>query len=225
MPTTDARFSEAERRRVAEAIQQAESKTSAEIMPVIAGSSGRYDRPEDIVGLWLAIIALIAVWLLYPSSRPEPGSWESSEPIVELVCLVAAVVVGFIVGAVVATRVGWLRRLFTPRKQMQEEVLGRAHQVFCDKRVYRTAGASGVLLYVSLYERMAAIVADQHVIDALGQAEIEKACAEFTRRLRERTSIDALCESAISLGQRLSVPLPRAEDDVNELSDALVVLD
>lgn len=225
MPTTGGRFSEADRRRVAEAIQHAESKTSAEIMPVIAGSSGRYDRPEDIVGLWLAIIALIAVWFLYPSSRPEPGSWESSEPIVELVCLVAAVVVGFIVGAVVATRIGWLRRLFTPRKQMQEEVFGRAHQVFCDKRVYRTAGASGVLLYVSLYERMAAIVADQHVIDALGQVEIEKACADFTRRLRERSPIDALCETAISLGQRLSAPLPRAQDDVNELSDALVVIE
>jgi putative membrane protein len=104
-------------------------------------------------------------------------------------------------------------------------VFGRARQVFFDNRVYRTAGASGVLLYISLYERMAAVIADQSVIDKLGQAQIDQTCAEFTRRLSERRPVEALCETARSLGQRLSGVLPRAADDVNELSDALVVLD
>jgi putative membrane protein len=218
-------FSEAERQHVAQAIQDAESKTSAEIVPVIARSSGRYDRPEDVVGLWLALVGIVVVWCVYPSSQVKTGSWDTSEPVWELVSLVAVTIIGFVVGAVLATRIGWLRRLFTPAKQMREEVFGRARQVFFDNRVYRTAGASGVLLYISLYERMAAVIADQSVIDKLGQAQIDQTCAEFTRRLSERTPVEALCETARNLGQRLSGVLPRAADDVNELSDALVVLD
>jgi putative membrane protein len=218
-------FSEADRQHVAQAIRDAESKTSAEIVPVIAHSSGRYDRPEDVVGLWLALVGIVVVWYVYPSSQVKTGSWDTSEPVWELVSLVAVTIIGFVVGAVLATRIGWLRRLFTPAKQMREEVFGRARQVFFDNRVYRTAGASGVLLYISLYERMAAVIADQSVIDKLGQAQIDQTCAEFTRRLSERRAVEALCETARSLGQRLSGVLPRAADDVNELSDALVVLD
>ena len=54
-------FNDQARERVNQAIAQAESKTSAEVVPVVATASGRYDRPEDIVGLWLGIIALQAV--------------------------------------------------------------------------------------------------------------------------------------------------------------------
>jgi putative membrane protein len=194
-------------------------------MPVIARSSGRYDRPEDIVGLWFAILGIVIVWSIFPSTQPEANSWDRAEPAWELAALVGATLVGFVAGAFVGGRVQWLRRLFTPRKQMHDEVFGRARQVFCDKRVYRTAGATGVLLYVSLFERMAAIIADQQVVEKLGSGQIDQICDELTRHLRERPPIDALCETAKSLGQRLAQVLPRAENDVNELSDALVVLD
>jgi putative membrane protein len=218
-------FTDAERKRVAQAITEAESKTSAEIMPVIAASSGRYDRPEDIVGLWFAVVGITVVWLLLPTEPPESGSWDGGGTAWQWLALVGVTVVGFIAGAWIGSQVGWLRRLFTPRPQMHEEVFSRARQVFFDNRVYRTLGASGVLLYVSLFERMAAIIADQRIIESLGQPAIDQACAEFTRRLREGSPIDALCTTATTLGQRLSAPLPRATDDVNELSDALVVLD
>src|SRR5438105_1616418 len=128
MANTAKLFSDADRKRVTQAIQDAESKTSAEIMPVIAGSSGRYDRPEDIVGLWFAIIGIIVVWLVFPSPKPEAGSWDRAEPVWELVWLLAVTIVGFVAGAFVGSRVLWLRRLFTPRVQMQEEVYGRARQ-------------------------------------------------------------------------------------------------
>ena len=52
-------------------------------------------------------------------------------------------------------------RLRNPRSAM----LARAREVFFDKRVYRTAGGTGLLVYVSLYERMAAVIADQKVLE------------------------------------------------------------
>jgi putative membrane protein len=210
---------------VNQAVREAESATSAEILPVVARSSGRYDRPEDIVGLWFAGLAMIIVWMVFPLPRIEAGNWDAPAPVWQLVALLAGALVGFVAGAFAGGRVDWLRRLFTPRTQMREEVYGRAREVFFDKRVHHTGGGSGVLLYVSVFEHMAAVIADQGILDKLGQEHIDELCREFTQRLHEGTPTDALCETAGSLGRRLAPLLPRAEDDVNELSDALVVID
>lgn len=218
-------FSAADRERVNHAIREAEASTSAEILPVVARSSGRYDRPEDIIGLWFAAVVIILVWLAYPIPTADAGHWDRPAPVWQLVALLAGALIGFIAGALTGSRIGWLRRLFTPGAQMREEVLSRAQHVFFDKRVHHTRSGSGVLLYVSLFEHRAAIIADQAILDKLGQEAIDELCHELTRRLHDGTVIDALCATAGVLGQRLAPLLPRATDDVNELSDALVVID
>ena len=90
-------------------------------------------------------------------------------------------VVGFVLGAALASHVGWLRLLFTPRRQMRDEVAARARAVFFDSRVHHTAGDTGLLIYVSLYERMAAVLADQSIMDKLGQAALDELCAVSDR--------------------------------------------
>jgi putative membrane protein len=218
-------FSSADRERVNLAVRDAESVTDAEIVPVVAQCSGRYDRPEDIVGLWLAALALICAWLLLPLPSAESGNWGTFSPLWHLVALLVAVTVGFIVGAAGAARVDWLRRWFAPRKQMREEVFARARAVFFDNRVHHTSRGAGVLLYVSLFERMAAVIADQKAFDKLGQEQIDAVCRELTDRLRSGPPIDALCQTVDSLGQRLAAVLPRSEGTASEISDALVVIE
>jgi putative membrane protein len=138
---------------------------------------------------------------------------------------VLAVVVGFIVGAVAGSRVGWLRHLFTPAREMHAEVWARARQVFYDRRVSRTAGRSGLLIYVSLYERMAAIVADEVAFEKLGPQALDELCHQLTGQLRHGHHSAAVQSTIAAAGHRLAVVLPRAVDDVNELGDALVLLD
>jgi len=218
-------FSEQDRERVNRAVQEAESKTSAEILPVVARSSGRYDRAEDVVGLWLAAAVVIVVWAVFPRSGEEPGSWDGIAPIWELAALLAGAFAGFFAGALIGSRVDGLRRLFAPGAQMRDEVHARARAVFYDNRVHHTAGASGVLLYVSLFERMAAVVADQAALEKLGQEQIDAIRDELIERLRKETPVDALCDTARMLGERLASALPRRADDANELADALVEID
>ena len=109
-------FNESQRRQIEQAVVSAEAQTSCEIVPVVATASGRYDRAEDVVGLWLAAIAAAAVWLLMPRRPAEIGAWDAMPLIVELLILVGAIAVAFLIGAVIGTRIGWLRRLFTPRR-------------------------------------------------------------------------------------------------------------
>ena len=218
-------FSDEQRKQIDRAVAEAEGKTSAEILPVVATASGRYDRPEDIVGLWLAMIAVIAGWLLLPPAETESGNWGGMPEWGRMLIAVAGAVVAFVAGATLASRIGWLRLLFTPKCQMRDEVAARASGVFFDSRVHHTAGATGLLVYVSLYERMAVVLGDQSVVDKLGQDTLDELCAVLTRELRDTHPTEAVCRTIAAAGEKLASVLPRAEDDVNELPDGLVILD
>lgn len=224
MPGISNKLARHDVQRINEAVAAAESKTAAEIVPVVVASSGRYDRPEDMVGLWFAAGALALAWWLLPE-HARSGDWGSMPPWAYLLVLIASVVVGFVVGAAVGARVDGLRHLFTPAQQMRDEVLSRSRQVFFDSRVHHTVGRTGVLIYVSLFERMAAVLADDAVIEKLGQAALDELRDRLTASLGTQPLADALCGTLAIAGERLAAVLPRAAGDVNELPDALVVLE
>ena len=217
-------FTDEQRRQIDQAVAEAEAKTSAELVPVVATSSGRYDRAEDIIGLWSAMIAAMALWIYVPRTS-NSGSWGELSLVWQIVILIGAMIVAFIVGAVIGSRVLWLRRLFTPRQEMRDDVAARARQIFFDNRVHHTSGGTGMLFYVSLMEHMAAVIADQQVLEKLGQTALDELCAELTEAMRQGHPADALCQTITSAGDRLSKVQPREENDVNELSDALVTID
>ncbi len=225
MQQASKQFNDAQRQAVEQAVIEAERKTSAEIVPVVASASGMYDRAEDVIGLWVGILSLIAAWWVLPGVPTESGSWGGMPEWQKLLVMIVATVVGFVIGAAVASHVGWLRLLFTPRQQMRDEVAARARAVFFDSRVHHTSGHTGLLVYVSLYERMAAVLADENVLNKLGQPALDALCAALISNLRDLSPADAICQTIRVVGDKLEPVLPRAEDDVNERPDSLVLLD
>ena len=71
----------------------------------------------------------------------------------------------------------------------------------------------------------AAILADDAVIEKLGQAKLDELRDLLTSSLRTQSLADAICGTISAAAPKLAETLPRAEGDVNELPDALVVLD
>lgn len=220
-----ARWKDRDRSRVNRAIQEAESKTSAEIVPVIAMSSGRYDRAEDIVGIWFAILATIGIGLWEPVRTASPGSWDHDPWPSFVVKVVVAIIACFIIGVVTASRLPWLRRWFIPQRQMRDEVESRSRQVFYDSRIHHTDTSAGIMLYVSMDERMATVLADRTVLDKLGQGQLDRLCLQLTDRLKSMETVDALCHTIEEIGNLLAARLPRQHDDVNELADSLILID
>lgn len=218
-------FSADQRQKIEETVAQAEANTSCEIVPVVATASGRYDRAEDVLGLWLATIAAIVVWTLYPRTPHETGDWSGIAFDAGLLALVASMVVAFLVGGTLGSQISWLRRLFTPLDQMKDEVAARARQTFFDRRVHHTSSASGLLVYVSLFEHRAAILADQVVLEKLGQDKLDALCQQLTEGLHQGHPTQAICAVIESAGQQLAQVLPRTDGTANELPDALVLID
>lgn len=225
MQPASSRFSSSDRQRINQTIQTTESLTSAEIVPVVATASGRYDRAEDLAGLWLGVLLVIAVSICWPTEAAEPGSWGTSPVAVQTLKLIGAILGGFLVGAVLCSKIAWLRRLFTPAVQMRDEVSQTARSVFFDNRVHHTQGGGGLLIYVSLFERMAVILADRQILEALGQPRLDELCHTLTQQLHQDRPTEALCLTIQAAGDMLKPVLPRSSSDVNELPDSLVTID
>jgi len=223
MHSAAASFTETERRLVNDAIVEAERATSAEIMVVVASASGRYDRSEDMAGLWLGLAALTVAWLAFQRIADD---WGDPDLRLGLLPIVLIVLGGFIAGAMIAAHVAWIRRFFTPRAEMEAEVNVRARQVFFDFRVRRTKDRGGVLLFVSLFERIAVVLADDVAAEKLGAGAIEQLCNRLTEHLRGGANVaQAMSETVRSAGEQLAPVLPRQADDVNELPDTLITID
>lgn len=219
-------FSEEQRKQVEQAVGEAESKTSCEIVPVVVTSSGRYERSEDLVGLLFALAAAILVWVILPRESSTVGTWGDGMPfIIELLVLVIALVLAFILGAFVGNRITWVKRLFTPEKQMREEVYSRAREVFFDKRVHHTEDGTGLLVFLSLMEHQAVVLGDQTVLDKKGQSFLDELCKKLIDAIHASSMTESLCAVIIEAGNQLSEPLPQSGDVKNELPNALILLD
>ncbi|MEQ9408345.1 MAG: hypothetical protein RIK87_11490 [Fuerstiella sp.] len=213
-----------QRAQVSAAVSEAESKSCCEIVPVVATASGRYDRAEDLVGLWCVMAGAAIAFSTFPGNV-ESGHWGGIAIWVQILLLLAVMSICFLVGAVLADRLPGLRRLFTARQQMSEEVNLRARELFFDRRVHHTSAASGVLIFVSLYERMAVVLGDRRVVETLGEGFPEELCQRLTASLKQADVGSAICDTIHHATPFLVSALPRTDSDVNELSDALVLLD
>ncbi|MEM8667802.1 MAG: hypothetical protein AAGG48_09825 [Planctomycetota bacterium] len=219
-------FSDEQRQRIDAAVASAESKTSAELVPVVATMSGRYDRAEDIIGFWCSIAAVvITLPFLWTPESTTVGDWGAPTIALRICVLVIAMVLAFVFGVYLGSRTGWLRRLFTPTKEMRDDVDASARKVFFDQRIHHTNEGVGMLFYISLYERVATIIADQRVMERLGQPVLDQLCTQLTTGLRNGDYTDTLCSVLDQAGGHLQDVLPRDCNDRNELSDSLVTID
>lgn len=217
-----------EREEVARAIKEAEAATSAEIVPVVATTSGRYDRAEDLVGLLFSLLGLTAAWLLVQWSRPLAGMWATrTDANLPLGLLVVIVLGGFLLGTLAANWFPSLRRLFLAEAHMKAEVERAAHAAFATLGVRRTEGATGVLIYISLAERRVRILGDTQISECLCQADWDAVRDLVIDGLRAGRLVGGLLAGIRKAGALLAIHFPATGQDPNpdEIGNQLHLLD
>jgi putative membrane protein len=224
MKTASALFSAEERRKIGAAVSQAEKRTAGEILPVVATVSGRYDRAEDLFGLLLSVITLSVAWIL--SQGAGGGDWTTGDSTPFSLVAVIAILLGvFVVGTALAARFPALRLVLIPRREMLEEVERRALEVFQRHRLRTTAGATGVLIYVSLYEHMVRVVGDDAIAAKVSQQDWEEVCAVAVDAMKRGHHAQGLEQAVRLSGELLALNFPIQPGDRNELSNDLVLID
>ena len=216
-------FSPEDRKAVSAAVAEAEKKTSAEIVPVAATASDRYERAEDLIGLGGAVVAVASVWTLI---QPAHSAWESApELTLRLPLVLAALILGWFAGVIAAKVLPWLKRVAVSRGTMTARVLIAAHQAFDSLHAHKTAGGTGVVIYLSLFEHRVCVWADRAVSAKVPETEWKEITEGLVRALRDGKARDGMIDAIRRCGDVLAKHFPIQPSDVNELPNELRLLD
>lgn len=205
------------------AITEAEKKTSAEIVPVVVSSSGRYDRAEDLFAFLLALVVLSLCWTM---SGGETEGWSLVEPsTLSLPGILVTLFITFLIGVALATRIPALRRPLITKREMQEEVERSARETFQRLNLRRTEKATGILIYASLYERMVHVEGDDTISAQLNQSDWEEICQKIVDGFKNGKPEQGLREGIEKSGELLGKYFPADANIPNELFDTLHLID
>lgn len=196
-------------RAVHEALAAAERRTTGEILPVVLERSDRHPG-----ACWLA--ALVGV--LVGSAGLAPWlPWEAP------VLLLAAQLALGALGYASARALPDFQRFFLSEARASEMAEEQALQEFHRHELYRTEGRTGVLLFLSLLERRAIVLADEG-IDARAEPESWRHTNEaLLAGIRRGALREGLVAGIRCAGEVLARHAPFQEGNRNEVPDRVIV--
>jgi len=212
--------------KVAAAIRAAEAGTDGEISAIVAASSDTYN---DVVLHWALLFGLLplaisAAWpklLVWGASLITP--WDEPSQRFMLTLLLVKSIVAFLIARYVIG-IQALRLALTPAATKHRRVRRRALMLFRTGTEQRTLSTTGVLLYLSLAERRAEIVADAAIHAKAPQEEWGEAMAALVAAMHDNRPGDGMAAAIERIGSVLAKHFPRTGTDPNELPDRLIQL-
>ncbi|QZH75213.1 MAG: hypothetical protein JY451_00845 [Erythrobacter sp.] len=211
---------------VSAAVREAELATSGEIVPVIADRSDGY---SDVVLVWAvaASFTAMSVFALFPDFLLGKidwllGGWSIEHTYGEVIAWVLAL--GLLKFVAVWLLLSWdrLTFLFVPAPVKRQRVHDKAVRLFKVGAEGRTHGGTGVMLYLSMREHRAEIVADDSIA-LLVPAEVwGEAMADMLAEIRKGCVAEGIAAGVRDVGKVLAEHFPRRVDDTNELPDRLI---
>jgi putative membrane protein len=222
------RINPEDRALVAQAVAKAEAASDGEVVTIIAPRSDAYHD----VALHYAVLAM----LLVPAALAlAPQSWidwltglflgwnaEPTRGAVMLFLFVKLAVVFLVVRLILAHQP--LRMWLTPRPAKSRRVRRRAIELFRTTCELKTRGRTGVLLYLSLAEHRAEIVADKAIADQVAPDVWGEAMAVLVDEVKAGRPGHGMAQAVDRIGAVLASILPPKADNPNELPDRLIEL-
>jgi putative membrane protein len=200
-------FTKEQHEAVSAAIREAEQKSSGQIVCVLARASSAY---AHIPLLWASALALITPWPLIDFTP-----WS-----VQRIFLAQLVV--FLVAAVALS---WmrLRLLLVPRAVQRARAHHAAIEQFVIRRVAHTKNRCGILIFVSLAEHYARIIADEGIAQKVPGSEWQTAVDALVPHMRDG-DITAGFTAAIERCAAVLAAHAPPDGSPNELPDRLYVM-
>lgn len=220
-------LSEADHARVTAAVSQAERATDGEIVTVVAGRSDAY---HDVALHWTVLAMLFVLALLAWAPAPVEwlhalliDAWSDTPPRWYLTFALVLMAVTFLVARVLLA-LDALRLALTPGRTKTRRTHARALALFRTAVELRTHGATGVLLYLSLAEHRAEIIADEAIHSKVSADVWGEAMAVLIAEVKQGRPGEGMAQAVAQIGKVLAEHFPRSQGDINELPDRLIEL-
>jgi putative membrane protein len=203
-------FSESETVRIKEAVKQAESETSGEIVPYVVEMSDSYEVAEWRAGVLCGVLAigivavfrkLTTVWLPF-----------------DFVEMAFIAMIASAAGALLTHFVLFLQRLFAGKHLMELRVHQRATEAFVAEEVFTTRERTGILML----ERKVVVLGDSGINAKVLQDDWNGIVQLIVAGIRKGKPADGLVDAIRECGRLLEKHgIMRRPDDKNELPDGL----
>jgi putative membrane protein len=197
-----------DRQRISSAIHDAEARTSGEIVCVLAQTSSDATAFPVLIA---AVVALALPWLLVAFTVMTVQRILSLQVIV----FVALLILLCLPRVRVALMPDHTRRVIAHRVAMEQ---------FTIRAIARTKHRSGILIFVSLAERYARIIADDGIAAHVPQSEWQAAVDVLVTHMRNDRIADGFITAINVCGQELAKHFPRTEASRNELPDRIYLI-
>jgi putative membrane protein len=221
-------LSEADHARVTQAVAAAESQTAGEIVTVVAERSDGY---SDIALVWAALVTLLSLAVLALFSDfylriadTLLGHWGHEWAPREVFSLAAIVAALKFLGTWLIQQWQPLKFALIPGAIKTDRTRDRAVDLFKVGAERRTHGRTGILIYLSMREHRAQIVADEAIAGKVSADTWGEAMAAMLAEIKQGRVADGMIAAVDKVGAVLAEHFPRAEDDTNELPDRLIEL-
>lgn len=223
MPRPTHLFTDADKASVEDAIFDAEQKTGAEIVVVVAARSGGYARVADVFGLSVAVaVTLVAMWIF---GDPK-GEWIfPRETHMHPGLILGLLILVFAVCTAIADTNPAIVRLAAGKKRLRRHVEQMGPSWFQRLRVRSTKEQVGVLIYVSLFEKMVMIVPDDAVERVKESGELLPVREAIREGMHANRLPAALRDAIIQAGDILAPHVPSPKKNMDELPNELHLID
>lgn len=224
--TRSAHLSQEDADRISAAVTAAEARSAGEIVTILTPQSDDY---ADVALLWAALVAFLALIAL--AIAPQfyldladrlTGAWASDWSPRTILGLAALVAMLKFAGVWLFQLWRPLRLLLVPGTIKSDRVRARAVTCFKVGAERRTHGRTGILIYLSLAERRAEIVADEAIAGKVPDAVWGEAMAAMLAEIRQGRIAEGLVAAVDRVGAVLAERFPRADGDINELPDRVI---
>ncbi|MBN8541949.1 MAG: hypothetical protein J0L82_16270 [Deltaproteobacteria bacterium] len=228
-------YEEAER--IENAVMEVERKTSAEIVPMIVRRSTMKATGDRMI-FWICfgIFGIGgATWFAFVGGIDEVllgkliekfGLWPNEWMYRILAGLAETIVAGamFLVSWFVAgffADLDWVHRLVFPPRDQALQVEHRAQAEFFASDLRSTSGKTGVLIFISLLEHRAVILADEAISTKLDKEVWKSTLETLVKAIANGEMARGYAATVGIVGRLLEPHFPVAETNHNELSDRL----
>jgi putative membrane protein len=202
-------FTEAEKEKLRAAVRDVESRTIGEVVAMVVDASDDYPEAEIIGGIFLSIlISLILTFLFFHAS---------------IFWFLPISLVLFLPSKLLLCRLTWLKKPFLGADRKEEAVRTRAFVAFHEHGLDKTRQNTGLLFFLSLFERKVHILADRGIYSKIGQETLDRYARIIAQGIKEGRACDALCQAIQDMGQLLSTHFPTVAGDTNELPDTVII--
>ena len=202
-------LSDADIQQVHQAIQAAEAKTVGEILPVVVERSDPHPGAPWVA----ALITLLSGSVLLAAYMP----WDS--PGWLMACQIGLGILGYISAWLLPD----LRRLFVTEDRASRVASEQAFQEFYGNGLHKTEAATGVLLFVSLFEHRVIVMGDTGINALVESKDWEDTDRAILDGIRSGSLCKGLVDGIGVAAELLEEHFPWTEGDRNEIPDRVIV--